>query len=84
MTFDEILCDWKNSALRAKAAEGTYRAAHASAFVASQQKTADARKAEADAATVAQREARDLAEIEEQACRYRVDHALRRTAPEAA
>lgn len=82
--FMQILAAWKTAALVSAEAEATYRKAHAAAYVASAAKTEAQRKAEADVATDELRQHRDLAAIEEQAARYLVDHAQRRTAPERA
>lgn len=82
--FHTLLTEWKTAALRASAKEEAYRLAHAKAYVASQSKTGEARKADADAATSTERQHRDIADIEAQAARLLVDHELRRTGPAVA
>lgn len=65
--FGLALDAWKEHAITHTRAKEDYRLAHAKAFSESQGKNADARKADADAATTEQRLARDLAEIEAEA-----------------
>ena len=84
MDFESIVAAWKHAAEIAVDAEAKYRANHAAAFITADAKTEAARKAAADVATVKERRARDLAELEAQAAKYRVEQALRRTGPEAA
>lgn len=62
--FGVALDAWKTHAIAHTRAKEDYRLAHAKATAESQGKNADARKADADAATSKERLARDLAEIE--------------------
>lgn len=71
-TLNRAVDDWTARAeAHAKAAEA-YRLAHANAFRASDGKNADARKADADAATSAERLARELAEVARDAAYHRL------------
>lgn len=71
----ELAEGWRERAIRAAAAERAYREAHCRAYLASQHKTDALRKAEADLAAAALREARDVAAIEARAWEYMLtDH----------
>lgn len=63
MTAQQLLQSWGEAQRVAIAAREAYRSAHAKAFAASQGKTGDARKADADAATSAERMKRDETEL---------------------
>ena len=62
--MDHHVEQWKTVAARYADARETYRVAFAKAYLASQQKTGDARKYEADAATSDLRLNRDKLEVE--------------------
>ncbi len=71
-TLNRLVDEWTDRATaHAKAAEA-YRLAHAKAFQTSDGKNADARKADADAATSAERLARELAEVARDAAYHRL------------
>jgi hypothetical protein len=74
--FEFAIIDWKKSATGLAAAEGEYARAYGEALAKADGKTESIRAGQAELATAEPRARRDLARIDEQAARWRVQYQM--------
>jgi len=77
--FHTALEKWRNAALKMSVAEAAYAEAFGKAYAESTGRTEKHRECEAEMATRPEREARDLARIEERSAKWVVEYLMRHT-----